>query len=475
MAQKNEKFHTLAEQVLKELGGEDNVAFVSHCMTRLRVNVKDESKFSADRIKAIPGVIGMMKAGGQIQVIIGNTVDKVYKEFLTLGNFEKQDKIDEDLGDSQGALTLRKIGGNIIDSLQGCLVPLIPLLMAGAMFKMVAALIGPNMFDIVDTSGDFFTLLTFVGDAAFYYFPIAVGYTAAKKFGANPVVAMMLGGILLHPTIMGLATNGTEFSIYGIHFTPVSYASTVLPMILSVWVMSYVEKYLKKFIPTQFKIILVPSLTIAIMLPISFLVLGPAGAFVGNGLSTLLLGLDGPFAWLGIALIGALWQVMVLTGMHLVVITTMVVVFMNTGSESFVSPAALASSIAVAGMSFGSFLRIREKEEKSLQFSYFIASLVGGVTEPGVYGTAIKFRRPFIGLMIGGFLGGLYGAFTHVTAYTLIPVASFVNLFAYVGGGTANLVNAIIVAVISFVGAAVSTYYLGFKKDDPTVTGDVAK
>lgn len=468
MSQK-EKLQKIAEDVLQSVGGKENVTTATHCMTRLRFNLKDESIVDQEAVKKVPGVLGVMKAGGQFQVIIGQTVDQVYSYLCEIGGFENNSKSEEDLGKTKEKLTLKLIGSKILDGVAGCLTPLIPMLMAASLFKLLVAVLGDNMLKVISTTSDVYTLLTFVGDAGFYFLPIVVGYTAAKKFGATPVIGMFLGGIMLHPTFVDMATKGTAFTVFGIPSKVQNYSSTILPIIMSVWVMSYIEKFFKKYIPSSLKTLFAPALTIFVMIPIALCVLGPVGSFIGNYICNGLLGIEGPFAFIGIAIIAALWQILVISGMHLVLISALILVFSTNGHEAFVSPAAITASIAVSGMCLGVALRIKEKEQKSLSIGYFIAAFIGGVTEPALYGLCMKYKRPFIGVIVGGFVGGLYAGIMGVTSYTLVPVASILCIASFAGGPSGNFVNGCILAVITFTVAAIVSYFFGFKKDDPIV------
>ncbi len=463
MAQKNEKFRKTAEEVLAAVGGEVNVSSVTHCMTRLRFNLKDKSIPDVEKVKKVPGVIGVLNAG-QFQVIIGADVDKVYKELCNVGGFSVESKISENLDFAKKPWSLKRIGNGILDGLSGSLVPIIPYLMAYALFQVITSVIGPMVFGWADVGDPVYDLFTMVSNVGLFLLPVVVAGTAAKKFGATPVVAMLLIGILIYPGFTAMA--GQEWSVYGLPITPADYSGTVIPSILTAYILSWVEKGFKRILPKALKIVFVPSLSILVMLPVMLFLIAPLGGFLGQFIAGGLVGLDGTvFALIGIILLGALWEFLVITGMHLVVIVAMVTVFATNGSEAFVSPGALAASMAVAGMTLGASLRIKNKDEKSLQIGYFIASIAGGVTEPGLYGTGIKFRRPLVGMMIGGAIGALYGGITHITAYALVPVASVLNLLAFAGGSTANLVNAIITAVITVVASAVATYYLGFSKE----------
>jgi PTS system beta-glucosides-specific IIC component len=204
-------------------------------------------------------------------------------------------------------------------------------------------------------------------------------------------------------------------------------------------------------------------------------VFGPAGSFVGSYISNGLLGLSGVTGFLGVAIIAAIYEFLVMSGMHIVLMTALILAFSTNGHEALVTPAAVVASLAVAGMCLGAGLRIKEKDQRGLSIGFFVASLIGGVTEPGLYGVGMRYKRPFLGLIIGGFAGGLYAGITGVTAYTLIPVASFLAVIGFAGGPLSNLVNGIIAAAIGFIVSAVATYFLGFKKGDPLVANNTHK
>lgn len=444
----------IAQDVLNAVGGKDNIVHVAHCMTRLRFNLKDESIAKDEVIKEIPGVAGVMHAGGQIQIIIGQNVSKVYEEFTALTG----------LGEKAAApakkekLTLKGVGMGIMDVLAGSLTPTIPVLLTASIFKMLVALLGPDMLGILAAESHLMTLFTFVGDAGFYFFPLLIGYTAAKKMGATPVMGIFLGAIMMHPTFMGMA--GTEFTVFGIPCVPQSYASTILPIIMSVWVMTYVEKFFKKIIPEMLQVLFVPVLTTFVMLPITLCVLGPAGSFLGTFVCGAIIAFSNTFGFLGAAVVGALWEFLVMTGMHQIMITQMIMVFSETGFDPVVSLGACSASLAVTGMCLGMFFALKDKEQKSLSLSYTVAAIIGGVTEPGLYGVGVRYTKPFIGMAVGGFAGALYAGLLGVKAYALVPVASFLALTGYAGGNTMNFVHGVISGVIAIVVAAVVTYFL---------------
>lgn len=462
----NEKFKILAADILEAVGGEENVMQVTHCMTRLRFNLKDESVPKDEEIKKISGVIGVVHSGGQVQIIIGQTVEKVYDALIQITSFEATDTISENLDKQKKKMSFKTVGSAILDGLAGSITPLIPVMMAASIFKMLVAVLGPGMLNILSETSDLYILLTFVGDAGFYFFPVIIGYTASKKFGVTPVMGMFLGAIMVHPTLIELATSGQSFTVYGIPINVQNYSNTLFPIIMSVWAMSYVEKFFKKVLPDTLRVIFAPTLTIVVMLPIALGVLGPLGAFLGDYISTGLISFGNVGGFLAVAVIAALWEFLVISGMHMVMISSMIVVFSTVGQDSMISPAATVASLAVAGMCFGAALRMKNKEEKSLAFGYFIASIIGGVTEPGLYGLGMKYKRPFIGLMAGGFVGGLYAGLMNVTSYAMVPVASFLATTGFAGGPSSNFIHGIISCVIGFVVAAVVTYFTGFDSKD---------
>lgn len=361
-------YSELALKILEAIGGKENVSDVMHCMTRLRFNLKDNSLADLNKIEGFKDVVGVQFSGTQLQIIIGPVVEHVYNAVCRCGGFELSESIDKEIGKPKEKLTLKNIGSNILDSLAGCVVPLIPMMMAASMFKMLVAVLGPSMLNVLAEGSDIYTLFTFVGDAGFYFFPIVLGYTAAKKFNVTPVIGMFLGCIMMHPTFVNMAVEGASFTVYGIPCSVQNYASTLLPIILTVWITSYTEKFLKKILPQSLKIVFVPFLTVVIMIPVSLCALGPVGAIVGNWLCELLLGLDRVpvIGFIAVAIIAALWEFLVMSGMHVVFITTLVMVFSQNGQESLVSVAGTIASMAVVGMLLGSFLKIKNAEEKIL-------------------------------------------------------------------------------------------------------------
>lgn len=470
---KKDKYIEMAQEILKNVGGPSNVSSVTHCMTRLRFNLKDSSIPKDNVIKKIPGVLGVARAGGQYQIIIGQTVPDVYEAVLKVGKgkITGSAPINENLdtNKSKERMTFKRGFNIVLNKVAGSLTPLIPVMIAAALFKMLAAILGPQMLNVTPASSDWYKMFTFVGDAGFYFFPIFIGYTAAKQFHTSKVMGMFMGAIMLDPNLVKIVSAGKSFSIYGIPMTLTSYGNTIVPILLTVWIMSYVQRFFDKHIVASLRTILSPFLTTAVMLPLVLCVLGPIGGYIGDGICNGLLSfgkLGGIWAIIAIAIIGALWEILVLTGMHLVIISAMTLMFAQGGHDNFATLGAVAASMACAGMALGAALRIKGKQNKALAWGYFVSNFVGGVTEPAIYGLAIRYKRPFIGMMVGGFAGALYAGIVHETAYVMVPVANFLALSTYFGGSTANIINGVISGVIALVVAAIVTYFVGFGGQD---------
>lgn len=453
-------FSKLAREILDKVGGEKNVAQVTHCMTRLRFNLKDESKAAPeDEVKAVKGVLGVVRSGGQYQVIIGQTVNKVYDEVMKIGGFSSG--TDTNLVKEKEKLTPKKVGMNILNYLSGSLTPLIPVIIAAAMVKTLLAVLGPSMLGVVQEGDNLYTLLTFVGDAGFYFLPILIGYTASIKMGLNPAMGMFMGAILVHPTMIQMATEGvTGFTVYGIPMSVQNYSSSVIPIILSVWIMSYIYKFLNDKLPAALRTIFAPTITIFVMLPVSLCLLAPLGSIIGQYISAGLLSFGSVGGFIAVAVIAAIWEYLVMSGMHIVMVVTMMTMIMQNGSESLVSPAASCATMAAVGMALGAALRMKDKEEKAMGIGFFVSGILGGVTEPALYGVGFKYKKPLIGMMIGGAVGGLYAGITHVAVYGM-GATNFLMIMTYAGGGSANLINGTISLVLSLVVGAAATYVLG--------------
>lgn len=438
---KNEKYEKTAKEVLEAVGGSQNVESVTHCMTRLRFSLRDESVPKDEEVKKIEGVAGTVRSGGQYQVIIGTTVDQVYTALCGMCSLTDMPSKGDSHGDKEGKTAGKhSIVNAVFDYLSGSLTPLIPILLVASLCKTIAAVLGPQLLGVIAEQGNLFTLFTFVGDAGFYFLPVFIGYSAAKKRNCNVAIGMLLGAVMIHPTFLGMAGEGAAFSVYGIPAAVQNYSSTVIPMILVVWIMSYVERFFKKYSPDVLKIFLVPFGTLVVMLPLAFCVLGPAGAFIGNYVCNGIIYVNQIAGPLGVAVVGATFAILVLTGMHPVLFTYLFVTFPMLGYDSFLIPGILAASWAGTGVAIACVFKFKKKENRSLVIGYILTWFFGGVGEPLLYGLNVPYKTPLYASAVAGFITGLAAGLLKLTAYILNTSNGIYLLPAFVGGAASNYI-----------------------------------
>ena len=306
-------------------------------------------------------------------------------------------------------------------------------------------------------------------NAFFYFLPVFLGYTAACKMNVSPVLGLLMGAALIVPDFINLAGVKESFTIFGFLPAPLNnYSQTILPVILTIWVMSYVERFFKKVVPDMLSTVFTPFLTVLVMLPLTFCLLAPIGSILGDYVGRFLWSFGDFGGFLAVAVVAALWEFLVMSGMHQVLIVLALGAMMENGVDAFVLLASTFATWAAMGMAFGAFLRLRDPDEKSLALGYTISAVIGGVTEPVLYGIGFKYKKPFLPLMIGGFCGGLYAGLMHVTFHVL-GSANILMFLAYVAGGTSNIINAAIAAAISFGVSAALTYMIGFDKNESAI------
>lgn len=462
MALSNEQ---IAKTVLEAVGGKNNVTFVTHCMTRLRFNLKDMAIPDQEAMKELKGVLGVVVSGGQFQVVIGQNVPKVYAALCAEAGIAQQDAIDENLDGPKEKLTLKRAGNNTLNYMAACMTPMIPAMMASALFRTIQVAIGPDMLGLITAESNFYMLCDFVYNAFFYFLPVYLGYTASKKLNLNPVMGMLAACLLIVPGFVGLADAGASFSVYGIPCIVNNYSQSVLPIVLTVWVMSYVDRFFRKVIPDILSTIFVPFLTMVVIVPVELCLLAPVGSVAGDFIGNGLLSFGNVGGFLAVAVVAAVWEFLVMSGMHAVLIVFGISSMMTNGVDNFVLTAGGYATWAAFGMALGAFLRLRDKEEKSLALGYFVSGILGGVTEPVLYGIGFKFKKPFIAMAIGGFCGGLYAGLMHVGTYVM-GATNFLAVLGYVGGGTANMIHGCIGVVIALGVSAALTYFIGFTEQD---------
>lgn len=462
------KYEQLAKDILENVGGKENVSSVVHCVTRLRFKLKDEGNANTEVLKNMDGVVTVMKSGGQYQVVIGNHVPDVYAAVLQVGNLGSVSENSDSNSDEKMGL-----GARFIDMISGVFQPILGVLAATGMIKGFAALI--LALGWVEATSGTYQLLNIAGDGLFNFLPIFLGYTAMKKFGGTPFIGMAIAAALVHPTLATLTTGevskvlfqGTIFES-PIHITflgtPVilmSYASSVIPIILSAFVASKVEKGLKKIIPDVVKTFVVPFFTIVIMVPLTFLVIGPISTWAGSLLGAATVWIYELSPLVAGLIIGGFWQVFVIFGLH----WGLVPIAINNLTTMGYDPV-LATTVMVCFAQIGAVLAIilktKDKALKSLSVPAFISGIFG-VTEPAIYGITLPLKKPFIMSCIGGAVGGGIIGATAGKLWMFGGMGVFVfPAFIKPGSGLdMSFWGAIIAMVAGFAVAFVLTYLFG--------------
>lgn len=442
-------YENLAKEILKNVGGQENVSNLTHCATRLRFNLKDVSKANTETIKKTKGVMGVVDKGGQYQVIIGNDVNHVYKEIMKIANIEGNSESKE--------VDDRKTVAKVIDTITGIFTPILPAITAAGMMKAVLALL--TAFKLISTDSQSYQIFNFMADAAFYFLPIFLANSAAKKFKCNPYLAMMLGGILLHPTFVTMVNTaketGESLAIFGLPITLASYSSSVLPIILGVWFMSYVEPIADKISPKAIKFFTKPLITAVVSGIVILVVIGPIGYIVSDKVGLGIKTLESYASWLVPTLLGGLTPLLVMTGTHYGLIPIGINNRMTMGYDTIIYPGMLASNVSQGGAALAVAIKSKNKEIKQLASSAGITA-VCGITEPALYGVNLRFKTPLYASMIGGAVGGLFLGLFRVSNYSG-GSPGFLTLPSYIGGESMmNFVYACIGAVISVVVAFVA-------------------
>lgn len=444
------KHESTATEILKLVGGEKNVDSVTHCATRLRFNLKDEKVANDEALKNVQGVVGVASSGGQYQVIIGNEVNNVYKALTKLGNFATNDDAPTV---KKGKLTA------LLDTISGIFTPILPAMIGCAMIKAVLLIL--KTFDLVDLDGQFNTIMTFIGDAAYYFLPMLLAWSAAVKLKANVGFALTIAGVLLHPSLGALMSAGEPVAFLGLPVTPATYTSSVIPIILAVWVLSYVERFAEKYSPSVIKSILKPLIVILIMAPLTLIVLGPIGAIAGNYLATAVSFVNTHAGWLVSGIIGGVFPFLIMTGMHYSLGPVVLTAYAQTKTDSIVGPGMLVHNISQGAAALAVAMRTKNKAFKQVAYSTSITALLG-ITEPALFGVNLRLKRPLIAVIVGGAVAGIYVGLFGV-ARSALGIAGIATLPAFITDHPWNLVHAAIGCVIAFVVTFIMTFILGFE------------
>ncbi|WP_057002960.1 beta-glucoside-specific PTS transporter subunit IIABC [Agrilactobacillus composti] len=480
------KYEDLAKSIVKDVGGEGNVNSLVHCVTRLRFRLKDEDKADTAAIEALDGVVSVVKSGGQYQVVIGNAVGDVFDAVLAVSDINKNEATDEP-SEAEGEKT--NLFNKFVDLISGIFSPLLGYLAATGMLKGLLALC--LQFGWLTEREGTYRVLFAISDSFFYFLPVMLGYSAAKKFKVNEFLGLTIGAVMVYPTIvamapiaMGKATplftlfGGTPFNspVYetfaGIPLIMMSYTSSVIPVIVGVWFAAIIERRLQKIIPTVVKAFLVPLFTLLIAIPLIFLIIGPTTTWVAQGLGFAIQSLVKLSPVIAGVVLGGFWQVMVMFGLHWGLIPVAMNNIAQNGVDSILA-LTFAASWSQIGAVLAVVLRTKDKKVKGLGISAFVSGIFG-VTEPAIYGVTLPRKKPFYASLIGAGVGGALLGIFHTVAYNMGGLGVFALLTFFKPGETIGLpfYGALLAAVVGFAVAFFLTLFLAKEKAEDTDKAD---
>ncbi|MEM5091865.1 beta-glucoside-specific PTS transporter subunit IIABC [Enterococcus faecalis] len=447
-------YQAIAKEILKDVGGKDNIVDVTHCYTRLRFVLKDTKQANKEALLQTEGVISVVESGGQYQVVLGNKVAHVYNALEPL--------LAQQLTTKTSTKEKNSLGNRILNTVAAIFTPVVPAIAASGMLKGIlanAVMVANNFYQVDLKPLNTYIILSAASDALFYFMPVILGYSAAKVFKTNEYIAMVIGATLCYPTIVSLMTEESAVTLFGLHVTKANYVSTVIPIILAIFILAYVQRFLEKVIPEVLKIIMVPTLSLLLMIPATLLLFGPIGIYLGDGVNWLYYYIMNLSPILLGGFIGGIWCVLVIFGAHRGLVPIGINDVARTGRQNLLAFAG-AANFSQAGAAFGVFVRTKNKDLKAVAASATVTALFG-ITEPAIYGANLRLKKPMIYAVASGAAGGAlmgwdgsYGTAFANQGLLTIPV--------YAEAGTKAFICYLLGCGIAFFCAFLLTIFLGF-------------
>jgi PTS system beta-glucosides-specific IIC component len=435
-------YRSLAEGIVQEVGGEDNIASATHCATRLRLKLRDESKADKAAVEKLPGVITVMRAGGQFQVVVGNNVPTVYAELGRITTLTGED------APAAGDAPKGNLFNRFLEMVSAIINPIIwPLAGAGLLKAFLSA---ATQFGWLNPESQTYVILAAAADALFYFLPLFLAITAARRFKANQFTAMAIAGALVYPSIVELAAAGAPVSFAGIPVVMMNYTSSVIPIIVAVWLQGYLERFLNQVLPAALRNFATPLLTILIMVPLILMTVGPVTTFAALAISAGVNAAFGFAPWLAGAIMGGFWQVFVLFGLHwgLVPIITN---DLATQGYSLLTGPLLSAVLAQAAATLAVFVRTRNAARREVAGPAALSGFLAGITEPGIYGVNLPLKKPFYFGIVGGVVGGAIAAIGGSAANAFVfPSLLAIPAFTQIGSFTLQMIGTGAAVVIAF-------------------------
>ncbi|MEQ9920875.1 beta-glucoside-specific PTS transporter subunit IIABC [Pectobacterium brasiliense] len=450
-------YQKLGVDILALSGGKQNVSKLTHCATRLRFEFNDSDAVQADAIAKLPGVISVVDRGGQFQVVIGNDVQITYRAILNeIGEMTSQRTASSKEQQKKGGIFTQ-----IISVISTTFTPVIPAITGAGMIKALLAIL--KLTGLISADSTTYRLLDTISDAAFFFLPVLLAYGASIKFACNPILAMTIAGALLHPNLAQLLASGGPISFIGIPVRLADYAGSVLPIILTVWIMSYIEQFAEKISPSMIKFFTKPMIVLLFTAPLALVVIGPFGIFLNDLVASSAAIIDGKASWLIPMLMGGLQPFLVITGTAWAMTPIATSQLTRNGFEMINGPGMLASNIAQGAATLCVAFKTKNKNLKQLASSAGFTALLG-ITEPSLYGVTLKLKKPLIAAMIGGGCAGIYAGLAGLVRYAFVS-PGLAALPAFIGENPMNIVHALITCAIAIVVTFALTWIMGF--DDP--------
>lgn len=443
-----------AKLITERVGGKSNIRGATYCTTRLRLTLADESLANDDAVSEVPGVISVVHASGQYQIIIGNRVPRVFQAMQELGILDQA-------AAPEPEKKKKSIPAAMMDALLGSMTPVIPAVIGCAMMKVLLVLL--PMLGVLTSESMTYQVLTVIGDGSFYFLPILVAASAARYFKANLFLSITIAGILIHPTLQTLFSSGDPVSLFGIPVTAANYPYSILPAIIMAWVLSKAEKAVDRITPAITKTFLDPMLIVLICAPIALWIVGPAGAIAGDALSGALVWIQENLGWLAVGIIGGIYPVLVLFGMHHVLTPIAIASLSSLGFETIVMVAQLGANLAQGGASMAVALRSKNKNMRQTAAAAGFSALVAGITEPAMYGVTLRLKRPFIAVLIASFTSGCFAGLMQLKSFsTACP--GLVTTIQYIEADRPiSILYIALTCVIAIAVSFVLTLILGFR------------
>lgn len=442
-----------AQKIIEYVGGENNIVRVWNCMTRIRFNLIDDSLVQEDKLKSLNMVINIQKTPSQFQIIIGKNVDVLTKDINKM--LVKTMNIEKKVNNvKQAKPSLKMILNNIIETITSIFSPILPAIIGAGMMKVIISLI--TILDLFPKTSGIFQMCQWIGDSAFYFLPFLLAVSSARKFNVNEYVALCLAGILMAPALIaGSSSKMLPLSFLGLDLPYMNYSSSIIPIILTVFLMSYIDKLVTKLLPKLLVPIFQSLIVLIITVPIMLVILAPLGFYVGELLSKGLINLfaiSGPITG---CILAGLNPLIIMTGMHYAFMPAAIQSIETNGIDNFWLPFALISNLAQTGAIFAVLFKYKTKKNKSIAFSTGISAFFG-ISEPGLYGITLKLKKPLYAAMVGGAVGGFVAALLHVktfafTAPNIFSLPTYISQLGDKQAFYAIIISGIVSLIVSFV------------------------